>query len=878
MTGKQNLPPINFEALARELLSRADTLVPAWLSGGELKGKEWVCGSVRGGAGTSCSVNLDTGAWADFQTGEKGGDLISLYAACNDLSMGKAAVQVARDEALEDVAGVQRDTAHKRVERPPPPPAEARPRRKASDESWTTQRPVPAAAVELVHFEHQHRQQADIEHVAEYRVGDDLHGYVVRFRTSTGGKDTLPRTWCVSQRDGCAKWHWRQWDEPRPLFLPGRALPAGRTVVLVEGEVKAEVLQTLLDREAAGVYCVASWPGGCKVWQKADWAWLAGQSVLLWPDCDAKRKEPPRAEVKATAGDELALQVLKQAQPLLPAEKQPGMEAMLGIGAHLRDVHACTVQMLPIPAPGAVADGWDCKDAINTDGWTGARVLEFFGQAQPLQAASAPAEPKAGGQGGKGSAHDEPADDEYDGDDAFEVHLRWVCAELKIKRHELGVNRNLVITALRKAPALVGCVGFDDLRDGPCTRKAWPWRDEPGPLVDDDDLQLSDWLVRTYHIKSAPRSAVAEALETVAGQNRFHPFREWLQAQQWDGKERLGKWLIHVLRHDPAKLDPKLRRYLQLVGEYIVLGHVYRVMEPGCKFDYSVVLEGKTGRGKSTLVEELIGPEFYSDTHFDIGAGKDGMEQLGGILAYELSEMTAFRRADSEAVKQFFSTKKDRYRGAYGRYVKDHPRQCVIWCTTNKRQYLFDITGNRRFWPVWVEVLLNIPWVRKWRHQLFAEALVKYRQGARAYPDDDEERLYFRPEQEKRLVETSVQSRLYDLLTRPGAPSSEAKSTLDINQNTQFLTIDKLVVALGVDPGKSSALLEGQVRDWLLENGWVRAREGSGARRWGYRQPDVWPPAIADETPADAAGTDQPGGAASDSAPPLPPVDDDEPF
>ena len=61
-----------------------------------------------------------------------------------------------------------------------------------------------------------------------------------------------------------------------------------------------------------------------------------------------------------------------------------------------------------------------------------------------------------------------------------------------------------------------------------------------------------------------------------------------------------------------------------------------------------------------------------------VGSGKDGMEQLAGIWAYELSEMTAFRRTDSESVKQFFSTKIDRFRGAYGKYVRAHPRQVVI--------------------------------------------------------------------------------------------------------------------------------------------------------------------------------------------------------
>ena len=106
MAERPPLPPIKFAELADALLARVDQLVPAWLPGGVQRGHEYACGSLSGGSGSSCSVNLTTGRWADFAADEKGNDLVSLYAAINGLTMGKAAVQVAREEGLEDVAGV----------------------------------------------------------------------------------------------------------------------------------------------------------------------------------------------------------------------------------------------------------------------------------------------------------------------------------------------------------------------------------------------------------------------------------------------------------------------------------------------------------------------------------------------------------------------------------------------------------------------------------------------------------------------------------------------------------------------------------------------------------------------------------------------------
>ena len=234
-----------------------------------------------------------------------------------------------------------------------------------------------------------HRKPQDIEYTATYRVDGFVLGYTVRFRTSKGGKDVLPYTWCVSDRDGAAQWRWRQWDEPRPLYYPGgkslKVLQGERTepptVVVVEGERKADALHALLEAGAPGVYLVASWPGGCKVWSKALWPWLAGCTVLLWPDCDAKHVPLNKSE-----RDQLTRALALAAKPLLPQDRQPGMRAMLGIGAMLRRDHGCAVLLLPIPEPGAVPDGWDCADAIATDGWQFERVQTFLRSAAPLPA------------------------------------------------------------------------------------------------------------------------------------------------------------------------------------------------------------------------------------------------------------------------------------------------------------------------------------------------------------------------------------------------------------------------------------------------------------------------------------------------------------
>lgn len=865
------LPPINFTALAEALLARADNLVPDWLSGGHLNGHEWVCGSLSGGKGASCSVNITTGAWADFAADEKGGDLVSLYAAIHGLSMGKAAVQVARDEGLEDVAGVLRSAEHVRPERPPAPPP--KPKAPRMEEGWKTVRPVPASAPAPT-FKHYHRAAADLVRASEYRVGDELHGFVVRFQTSEGGKDDIPHTWCTSERDGASKWHWKQFDEPRPLYLPGFALPDGRTVVLVEGERKAQVLQALLDAGAPGVYCVASWPGGCKAWQKADWSWLAGCTVLAWPDCDSKRVGPTAKERNACA-DEAALQALKDSKPYLPAEKQPGMAAMLGIGALLTEAHGCMVQLLPIPAPGVVKDGWDAADAIEADGWDFARVLEYFGTAYALPSAGVAEKPDAG------KKIDDPVDTEGGGFPAFAEGVEpddggelpwWLRPYWDADKRRWNISRKTVILALRHVPQLVGVLGYNLLSNTMEARTDWPFpHGKKGKITGAIDLLLGNWLSQQYKTPAISRQALMEAMETVSFENPWHPVQEWLGSIQWDGVNRVDKWLIHAIGETPDSLTPDMLEYLTIVGRCWLIGSVKRVMEPGCKFDYCPVLEGKGGLGKSTMVETLAGSSWYSDTPFEIGKGKESQEQVQGIWMYELGELSQMGKSEINAVKAFISSKVDRYRPAYGRVIEEHPRQCILVGTTNENTYLRDRTGNRRFWPIPVRHPIKINWLAKFREQLLAEAFALYQQHAACIPTQEEELRLFVPLQESRLVETAVTSELMAVLMR--TPSASGMASV-VNQLTNFVTLSQLAKALDVDAGKSTAGLESQIRSWMNQQGWeYKKKQVDGVRAYGWVRPADWPPV---ETDSDAP---PPGAPASPNNPTdaeFP--DDDAPF
>ena len=429
--------PIDFAGLAHALLQRADTLVPGWLPGGSMRGHEYVCADLGGGKGGSLSVNLNSGVWADFggDDRDRGGDLISLYAAIHGMDQGAAARELMqsvgmRSNAVHAPARHVRDVAAVVDDSPSPPDGDdAAPAPLVKRKSlWRPVVPVPKEAppCDFWHWEYKNRDAT-----WAYEFEGVLYGHVARFRTSDGGKEVVPYTWCIDEADdrGTRRWHQKQWELPRPLYVPATLLsgdPSKVPVVLVEGEKCAMAGHQLLGHE----FDFVSWPGGGNAWDKAAWGWLMGRTVFLWPDADAKRVRLTIAERKA--GLDPAL------KPLLPEPKQPGMKAMIAIGSVLTADQGCTVLLCAVPKPDATPnDGWDIADAIE-GGWTAAQVRDFIRGGTAFVAPDDAARAKAGQStpsiAGAGGGEDDGPD------------LRWRANLLTTQKGAtLPVRDNLVL-------------------------------------------------------------------------------------------------------------------------------------------------------------------------------------------------------------------------------------------------------------------------------------------------------------------------------------------------------------------------------------------------------------------------------------------------
>ena len=221
-----------------------------------------------------------------------------------------------------------------------------------------------------------------------------------------------------------------------------------------------------------------------------------------------------------------------------------------------------------------------------------------------------------------------------------------------------------------------------------------PWKRQNRFWYDVDDAQLYMWVSVTYRVNFTDK-IFQKAFATVTSERRFNPLREYVCGlPEWDGVPRVDTLFIDYLGAEDTA-------YTRAVTRKSLVGAINRVLTPGCKFDTVLVLDGKPGIGKSTILQKLGGQWFSDSLSLADTRDKTAAEKLQGCWIMEIGEMQGTRKADVDILKGFLSRQVDEYRPAYGRVVERHPRTCVIFGTTNATTgFLRDTTGNRRFWPV----------------------------------------------------------------------------------------------------------------------------------------------------------------------------------
>jgi putative DNA primase/helicase len=293
---------------------------------------------------------------------------------------------------------------------------------------------------------------------------------------------------------------------------------------------------------------------------------------------------------------------------------------------------------------------------------------------------------------------------------------------VKIPRAKKGrgkPNLHQIATLLREDPRFTDRLAFNEAKGQ--------------VLADSEELTdaiVAQWalsLLRLYRFGDISLGTLQHAMVLVAQENGFNPVTDYLDRIVWDGVERINTAPSELLRVAESDVRPLhglyLRRWL--------ISAVARAYEPGCKVDGVLVLTGPQGSYKSSFFRVLgegPGPGYVMDSPVEVGA-KDGMQVLSGSWIVEWAELEDLIKSKAAGtVKAFITSATDTYRPSYGRCTTSVPRRCAIGSSTNVTQFLYDDTGNRRFYVV-PNGVIEINRVLELRDQLWAEAVAAYRAG-----------------------------------------------------------------------------------------------------------------------------------------------------
>jgi Virulence-associated protein E/Toprim domain len=364
------------------------------------------------------------------------------------------------------------------------------------------------------------------------------------------------------------------------------------------------------------------------------------------------------------------------------------------------------------------------------------------------------------------------------------------------------------LLALREDPVWAGAFAYDGMLSRPIHQTGAGCL----PIADHDITEIQEQL-QTRGLPTVGWDTVYRAVDLVARQNTFHPVKDYLESLVWDGTERLEDWLTDCFGVEKTE-------YAMAVGKMFPIGMVARIYQPGCQADYMLILEGSQGIQKSSACRALAG-EWFSDNMPENVASKDAALHMSGKWLVEISELHAFSKSETSALKAFLTRREDIYRPHFGRKEEYRPRQNLFVGTTNKQTYLQDPTGGRRFWPVRTTEI-DVELLALQRDQLFAEAVVRYRRGEQWWPDLQFEADHIKPEQETRFDEDAWEEPIAEHLSR-------LSST-----NNKVTVFGLAKAALNFETARVGTADRNRITAILEHLGWERAPRGDakGSRLW----------------------------------------------
>ena len=213
-------------------------------------------------------------------------------------------------------------------------------------------------------------------------------------------------------------------------------------------------------------------------------------------------------------------------------------------------------------------------------------------------------------------------------------------------------------------------------------------------LTDVYSLQLKEGL-------NLSRDETMAGIKRIAEKNKFNPFVTMLKENKNDNYDLIMK-VFSTLDINDENVENNIY-YYNIFLKWCV--NVVKMANNTLENDYSsqgvLVLQGKQGCFKSTFCRNLMPRKEWFKGDKSLEPDKvDSVMQNTRYILVEWGELDSTLKGEQAKLKQFITSTNDEYRSPCERLSEKHPRLTSYIGTVNKKDFLKDETGSRRFWII----------------------------------------------------------------------------------------------------------------------------------------------------------------------------------
>lgn len=272
---------------------------------------------------------------------------------------------------------------------------------------------------------------------------------------------------------------------------------------------------------------------------------------------------------------------------------------------------------------------------------------------------------------------------------------------------------------------------------------------------------------------------------------RVHPLRDYVNSQQPYDMLHEPDWIgdlaaqVHVVSHPQDADDESLQHFWRECFKKWFVAMVGSWLYDGVVNHQVLVLIGRQGIYKTTWLEHLMPPELRSyccKMSNTSQMSKDDRLRIAEFGLINLDELDAMGTRELNTMKSLITTADVNERVAYG-YTKERRKRIASFCaSSNRREFLSDMTGNRRWLPFEVDRIAS-PFTHPMPYErLYAQAKALVECGFYSYWFDLDDIAAIEAHNDDYRIQESEEQLLPILFGVPAKGKGEFLTTAQISE------------------------------------------------------------------------------------------------